>query len=184
MDLVAEVLLFTESERQDARARYRERPGPSLYTADFTLLLRGQRETVVEVKLDTHLGDDIYRDKLRRAKDIIGRHGRDFSVVAVPADECHPIWANVALISQATRRRDLWPSPEVIERLEQLGQRGARTAGDFLNPLNLSTSHLPHFLVAGALRADILSHPMRASTPVELAYGDLSHLQLIARLQR
>lgn len=182
VDLVAGTLLHTEDERKAARSRYKDRPGPSLYTPDFVRRLVGNTDEAIEVKLDSYTGDERYVEKLALATPIMVRHGRSFRVIVVPADQRHPVWTNVPLICQALMRQDLWPTPPIIERLVDLAGQGAQTSTEFMTPLGLNSSYLPHFMVAGALSADILAHAIRGSMPVTLAQGDLGHLQLLERL--
>lgn len=182
VDLIAGVLLYTPAERKAALAKYQDLPSPRIYTVDFGVDLVGPRKRAVEVKADDFVGDDNYKLRLKQAEPILARYGWEFRLVVVPADARAPIWVNVPLLKQAALRRDLWPTEAMLLQINRLAAAGASTARDFLGPLGLSINHLPHMVVAGALRVDLLTHSMQGGTPVAVAHGDLTHLQLLQRM--
>lgn len=183
VDLVAGCLLYTREQRSAAAAKYKSLPGPCIYTGDYLVELSGARQRVLEVKLDSFPGDEVYQEKFQRAKLVLNRYGCELAKVIIPADERRPVWTTVPLVTQAFMHRALWPSAEVLEKIGVIAEAGASTARDYLRPLGLEVNMLPVLVASGALSTDLLSLPLQGGSPVEAAYGDLSHLQLIDRLQ-
>ena len=89
---------------------------------------------------------------------------------------------NLPLLHQAAMRHDIWPEPEIAERIESLHASGAQNMGDYLKGMQLDSRLSPLLLVSGHLEADVTAHTLCYATPAAPAYGDMSHLQLVRRL--
>ena len=181
VDLVEGRLLYTAEEVNAARSRYSGQKGPQLYTADFLTDLSSARQSAIEVKLDTYLGDDEYTEKLRLASHVLGRMGIEFYRVVFPEDPCHPVWSNVPLIRNAMYHKDLWPREQLTQQIEEIADRGIRTAAEFMRALGMEMKFLSVLIAAGALKADLLASHLKGDTHVEACYGDMEHLKLIGR---
>jgi hypothetical protein len=182
VDLIGRAILRTQEERLMARRRYKDLPGPTLYTPDYVVTLSGGLQRAVEVKLQGYTGDDAYREKLNTAASILHEHGYEFVRVVVPESANHPLRANVPLLHQASLRLDLRPTPEVFDHIEQLAADGAQTLAAFSSGLGMSPSMMPILLVFGALSVDLHTWHIRNVAPAQPAFGSLDHLQLLWRL--
>ncbi len=136
----------------------------------------------VEVKLDRFPGDDQYQRKLKLAGNILQNHGVEFLRLVTPSNWRHPLRTNLPLLHQANKRRDIWPQPEIGDRIQALHEAGAKTMGDYLVGLGLDARMSPLLLVSGHLEANVVDNALCFATPASPAYGDLSHLQLFGRL--
>jgi hypothetical protein len=183
VDLIRGDLLFSPEAYRAARAQYRDEPGPCLYTGDFCVYFTSGTKGLLEVRLDAYPGDDVYLEKIERAKVVLARFGYEFSRVVVPADGEHPMWSNVPLVTDGARRKDLWPHADVLQRIEALHCAGARLARDYLSDLGWDKDHLPVLIACGALRADVIGNQhLGLDTLVEAGFSDLEHLRLPHRL--
>jgi len=182
VDLVDRKILRTHDARKEARARHRGRPGPIFYTPDFAALTAFRRQLVIEVKLDSHAGDDEYDVKLGLAREVLLSYGYELSKAVLPGNAMHPLHSNVVLLRQAAGRSVAVLQEGWLERIDNLANEGACTVGDFCAGLAISPNLVPALLVAGALSTDLFSHPIRASTPATPAWGGLDHLQLLSRI--
>ena len=179
VDLIDHAILRTGEQRQQAKAKHKDRTGPKLFTPDFLVQLSGGRQRVVEVKLDGYLGDAAYQQKLELAQAILWDHGYEFMRVVVPISPKHPLRLNVPLLHQATLRKDLMPQTDVYREVEQLAQQGAHTMSEFCTGLAVSTRMAPVLLAFGTLSMDLTAHQIRGDAPAEPAFGSLDHLQLL-----
>lgn len=183
VDLVEGVLLRTAAEYTRAKAKYRGHPGPCFYTADFTAQLVGETLLAIEVKLDSHLGNAEYAEKLRQATAVLARFGIAFTSVVIPSDQRRPVWSTVPLICQARARRDVWPGPEAMETASVLADSGARLASEYLAKMQLPATHLAVLVASGVLKADLLTSHLTGLSEVAPAHGDLQHLSLLSALR-
>lgn len=183
VDLIEGALLSTPDQLKIARHKYRDIVGPCLYTVDFFVDFTGARQRALEVKLDTFQGDNDYREKLRLARMVLSRFGCELSTVIVPEEKRHSIWWNVPLVAQALRRKDLWPSPETLAKIDVVAQSGATTGAEFAAGLGLNINMLPILIASGALQTDLLGPHLNGSSTVEPAHGTLDHLSLLESLE-
>ena len=165
----------------DASRRHKDLPGPKSYTPDFLVARSNSKRLVIEVKHQDFQGDAEYDVKLSDAAEILYSNGYEFARVVIPSNSHHPIHSNAPLIRQAFLRKDLWPTPDVVERINQLAAQGASTVRDYLLPLQISANLIPIFLACGALSMDLVQHHINGDSPVQAAFGSLDHLQLLDR---
>jgi len=178
-------LARNDEEKEALRARAQRHAGKAVfYTADFSLSWASGVRAALEVKLDRFPGDAEYQRKLKLAGDILHEHGYEFMQLVTPSGWRHPLRTNLPLLNQASLRQDIWPAPEVSDRIQELHDAGANTMGDYLRGLALDARMSPLLLVSGHLKADVVDHPLCFATPAGPAFGDLSHLQLIRRLAK
>jgi hypothetical protein len=182
VDLVDKTLLYTENERKAAKLKHRGHPGQSTWTADFLNRRRTNARDAVEVKLDLYPGAPEFLETLQQASHILKRFDCALLKLILPADQRKPIWANVPLVYQVAKRKDLYLTADELTAIEQAGTRGAETAAEFLSAIGRDINHLPVLIASGVLKVDLLAGHLKADTPAQLAYGDLRHLRLIDRL--
>lgn len=183
VDLVEGVLLRSTSDVHAARAKRKVRgEQASLYTPDFSVIWSMGGETAVEVKLEGFAGDEEYAAKLARAKQVLSGHGMDFKVLVIPKYWRHPLRANLPLLHQALKRKDLMPAPDFMLEVERLSGYGAETLRDYCDGLRLDARMAPVLIAFGALDVDILNDHLRFTTRARPAQGALDHLSLFSRL--
>ena len=182
VDLVDETLLYTGVERKAAKLKHRGYPGQSSWTADYLNRRRTNARDAVEVKLDLYPGSPEFLETLQQAGQILKRFDCALLKLILPADQRKAIWANVPLVYQGAMRKDLYLTEDELNAIEKAGTRGAVTAAEFLSAIGRGINHLPVLIASGVLKVDLLAGHLRADTPAQLAYGDLSHLHLIDRL--
>jgi hypothetical protein len=181
VDLIDRCLLRTQQECTDALRRHKDHLGPKTYTPDFLISRSNSTRQVIEVKHQAFLGDAEYDLKLSDAAGILYSNGYEFARVVIPSNSRDPIHSNAPLVRQAFMRKDLWPTPEVVERINQLAEQGASRVRDYLVPLQISANLIPIFLACGALSMDLVQHHINGESPVQPAFGSLDHLQLLER---
>lgn len=185
VELTTGSIARSDEEKDALRTRAKRHGGKAVfYTPDFGVVWASGIQAAVEVKLDRYLGDAEYQRKLRLAGDILHGHGYEFLQLVMPSDWRNPLRTNLPLLHQALIRQDLWPRPEIGERILELHEAGANTVGDFLGGLTLDTRMSPLLLVSGHLEADVVGQALCFATPAGPAFGDLSHLQLVRRLAK
>ncbi|ARN18436.1 hypothetical protein [Piscinibacter gummiphilus] len=182
VDLVERRLLRTAEERNIARQRYAGRPGPSLYTPDFSVEHGNCRLITIEVKLKGFPGQNADHERMTQAAEVLKHYGHEFLRVYIPDDLSHPLHANTGLMYLASMRKDVRPTTDVVDRVERLADDGARTVADYVTGLGISVDYLPSLLVHGVLSMDVITHRIEGRSPVTPAYGSLQHLELVDRL--
>lgn len=179
VDLIDGRVLYSHEEVLAAKAKHRGREGQKFYTPDFRVYWLDRPRSAIEVKLEGYEGTKDYQAVLALARDILEANGYHFARLVIPANPRHPLRGNLPLLSTAAGRKDLWPSPALLQRLDQLCEAGPTTAAQLCRALDLSPNLMPVLLASGAVRADLFSQPIFGAMPLEAAYGDLSHLILI-----
>jgi len=183
VELTMSSIARNDEEKNDLRARAKRHGGKAVfYTPDFVATWVSGIQVAVEVKLDRFPGDDEYQRKLELAEKVLFSHGMEFLRLVTPSSWRHPLRTTLPLLHQASMRRDIWPEPEIAERIHALHEAGARTMGEFLSGLALDARMAPLLLVSGHLEADVIQRALCFATPTAPAYGDLSHLQMVRRL--
>lgn len=184
VDLVEGRILRTAEQRQEARRKHAGRKGPALYTPDFGVELSSDRQLVIEVKLDTFLGDQVEQDRLAAATTALASYGYAVARVVIPSQTSHPLRSNITLLHLAATRADLRPNDEVVARVDLLAASGASTVADYVGGLKMSVNYIPALIAYGILSADLIAHRIEFRMPITPAYGSLDHLQLVERLTR
>ena len=182
IDLIDRRILRTPDELKDARTKHRKRIGPKFYTPDFSFELHGPLLGVLEVKLEGYEGDDVYQAKLAQAREVIEANGHIFPTVIFPKDPKHPLRGNLLLLNKAALREDLRPSPELVLAIESACGNDSITLGTLCSTLGISPNLTPSLFVFGVLGGDLMHHAINNSLPVNLAFGDLSHLQFLSEV--
>jgi hypothetical protein len=183
LELTMGSLARSDEEKNELRARAKRHGSQAVfYTPDFMLHWTSGIQAAVEVKLDRFQGDEQYQRKLKLAGDILRGHGIEFMKLVTPSNWRHPLRTNLPLLHQANMRRDIWPQPEIGDRIQELHAAGAKTMGDYLGGTGLDARMSPLLLVSGHLEANVVDHALCFATPASPAFGDLSHLQLVGRV--
>lgn len=180
-DLVAETLLYTKEQRDQAKRRYAAAGRTSYYTADFSARMVSSGKRVYEVKAEQYASDPESEERFRRARPIFMRHGVDVCKVVVPP-ESHPIWSNVALVHKAADCSDL--RARLLSSADALTGRTVFVARDALEVLGASTNELPALIAMGLLAVDLFDGRIRAGMRAALAHGGLDHLTVLDRLTK
>ncbi|MFW2355956.1 TnsA endonuclease N-terminal domain-containing protein [Hydrogenophaga sp.] len=185
VELTTGSIAWNDEEKASLRARARRHGSKAIfYTPDFMLRWTSGIKAAVEVKFEKFLGDGQYQKKLELAQRILYSLGFEFLQIVTPSSYRHPLRTNLPLLHQANKRRDLWPGPEISDRIQALHEGGAKTMGHYLGGLDLDARMGPLLLVSGHLEADVVEHALCFATPVSPAFGDLSHLQLVGRVAK
>ncbi|MBM5652600.1 hypothetical protein GSH05_13265 [Burkholderia pseudomallei] len=117
VDLIDRRLLQTPKAVVEARLRHKGRAGPKFYTPDFSVDRHNAPRSAIEVKGEGREGDDDYKSVLERAAQILDSAGYLFSTAMLPASP-HPLRSNLPLLKKAAARSDLWPSADLIQKIE------------------------------------------------------------------
>ena len=181
VDLIDRRLLQTSEAVAEARLRHKDRQGPKFYTPDFAVDRHSAPRSAIEVKREGHDGDDDYKAVLKQAAQILESAGYLFSTAKMPASP-HPLRGNLPLLRKAASRSDLWPSADLIQKIQAVCAGQHVTLRTLCEELNLSPNLVPALLVSGAVSADVASHAIRGEMVLTSAFGDLSHLELLERV--
>jgi hypothetical protein len=182
VDLTDGRILRTPEQKAEARARHKNcGTEPVFYTPDFGLMW-SRIPTALEVSLEGYEDNGQKPEKLPKAKQALFAWGIEFAHVVVPSYWRHPLLTNVPCLRQAGRRKDLCPSPEIVDRVEMLAADGAQTLGDYCRGLSLDTRLIPVVVVNGVLSVNVAKYELCFSAPAEPAGGSLDHLQILRRL--
>lgn len=165
VDLIDGRLLRTAEEVSAARARHRGREGNKFYTPDVGVEWHDGPQSAVEVKLEGYEGDQ----DLGLAQSILESYGYRFQRVVIPANPTHPLKRNLPLLRQATMRQDLWPSAELLERIQGLFAEGPVLLGQACPALGISPNLVPVLLACGAVSADLFSCHIHGAMQLVLA---------------
>ncbi|RQS61248.1 hypothetical protein DID96_33450 [Burkholderia sp. Bp8963] len=181
VDLIDRRLLQTPEAVDEARLRHKDRQGRQFYTPDFAVDRHNAPRSAIEVKREGYDGDDEYKSTLERAAQILEAAGYLFSTAMIPASP-HPLRSNLPLLRKAASRSDLWPSADLIQKIEAVCAGRRVTLQTLCAELDLSPNLVPALLVSGAVSADVVSHAIRGDMVLAPALGDLSHLELLERV--
>lgn len=181
IDLNGQRLLTSKEQVKSVIARYSQDTGPRIYTPDFGIDFTDAKQAALEVKTDAYPGDTRYQERLTRAGAVLTAYGYELVKVVLPQALNGPLKQNLQLLQQAKRIQSCTLTAEILEQLSQIEGR-TLLLGDVCQHLCLPLNSAPTLVLTGAVSFDIRKHPFHAETPVELAYGELEHLQLIERL--
>lgn len=185
IELISGSIARSSDEKSQLRARVRRLGSSAIfYTPDFCVHWSSGLQTALEVKVEKYPGTEEYKRKLQVAERVLNSHGLEFKQVTTPGSWRHPLRSNLPLLNLAAKRHDLWPSPDVAGRIQELHEAGAATMGDYLRGLEMDVRMSPVLLVSGHIEADVVVHSLSWATPARPAYGDLSHLALVRRFAK
>lgn len=184
VDLIDQCMLWTKAARGAAWHAHRDLPGAKLYTPDFSVEWQDGLRHAVEVKVEGFEGDDVYWEKIERARPILEAHGYPLRTLVMPANTAHPLRMNARLLRQAIHLRLAYLTAELVERVRDRCEAGPVTVRTLCEDLHLMPGLVPILLVSGLLTADVAHRPICGALEVSLAYGDLSHLYLLEGAER
>jgi hypothetical protein len=184
VDLIDQRVLFTREAVREAWHKHRDVPGPKLYTVDFSIDWQDGLRHAVEVKAEGFEGDDVYWDKVTRARLILAANGYPLRTVVLPANTAHPIRMNSRALKQAAHQVGSYLTDELVERVTQRCKDGPISLRTLCTDLELSPGLIPVLLVSGVLAADLVHHAICGTLELSLAYGDLDHLCLLEGVEK
>ncbi|MCZ2900946.1 hypothetical protein [Burkholderia thailandensis] len=184
VDLVDQRLLFTREAVREAWHKHRDVSGPKFYTVDFSIDWQDGLHHAIEVKTEGFEGDDVYWDKVARARPVLAANSYPLRTVVVPANTAHPIRMNSRVLKQATHHVRSHLNAELIERVTRRCEDHPVSLRMLCSDLALSPATVPVLLVGGVLAADLVRHPICGALELSLAYGDLDHLCLLEGVER
>ncbi|MDR9851845.1 hypothetical protein [Herbaspirillum huttiense] len=183
VDLLDQRLLLTREEKREASLRHKGVPGAKIYTTDFSVMCVDGMRYAIEVKSEGHEGDDIYWEKIERARLVLSANGYPLKTLLFPADTTHPIRTNARLLKQALHQIDTYFDRLSVDRIVSRCERGGLTVGELCRDFELSPGFVPLLLVKGVLSANVAYRPINSSLELSPAYGDLSHLFLLEEVE-
>ncbi|MGF6596309.1 hypothetical protein P3T23_001016 [Paraburkholderia sp. GAS448] len=184
VDLIDQRLLFTKEAVRSAWLRHRDVPGPKFYTVDFSVDWQDGLRHAVEVKAEGYEGDDVYWDKVARARPILAANGYPLRTVVLPANTAHPVRMNSRALKQAAHQVSFYLTDELVERVTRRCQDSALSLRTLCSDLALSPGLVPVLLVSGVLAGDLVHHTICGTLELSLAYGDLGHLCLLEGVEK
>lgn len=184
VDLIDQRLLLTREAVHAAYHRHRDVPGPKFYTADFSIDWQEGLHNAVEVKAEGFEGDDVYWDKVERARPILAANGHPLRTLVLPANTAHPIRMNSRMLKQGTHQVRAYLTDELVERVTRRCESGPVLLRALCSDLALLPGLIPVLLVSGVLSADLAHHIICGALELSLAYGDLDHLCLLEGVEK
>lgn len=184
VDLIDQRLLFTQQVFREAWHKHRDVPGPKFYTVDFSVDWQDGLRHAIEVKAEGYEGDDVYWDKVARARPILTANGYPLRTVVMPANTTHPVRMNSRVLKQAVHQVSAYLSDELVERVTRRCEEGPVLLRKLCADLGLSPSLVPVLLVSGVLAGDLIHHTICGTLELSLAYGDLDHLCLLEGVEK
>lgn len=186
VDVLEHRLLHTEAERKAVRAsrkaNHSDCARSTLYTPDFLVIRGDAAPLILEVKLQGWEGDEDYANKLALTSRVLAANGYEFQKIRVPSLWCHPLRHNVPLLHMAKVASPLALSDAQHALLENAGAASGITQAAACHLLQLQPAHIAALVVQGVLALDIANTRFHNDAVLQLAYGDLEHLQLIGGL--
>ena len=179
VDLIDQRVLFTRDAVREAWHKHRDVPGAKFYTVDFSIEWLDGLHHAVEVKAEGFEGDEVYWDKVARARPILAANGYPLRTLVFPSNTVHPVRMNSRVLKQAAHRADTYLTDELIERVIQRCEERAVSVRALCSDLELSPGLIPVLLVSGVLTGDLAHHTICGTLELSLAYGDLGHLCLL-----
>jgi hypothetical protein len=184
VDLIDQRMLFTREAVRNAWHKHRDAPGPKFYTVDFGIDWQDGLHHAVEVKTEGFQGDDVYWDKIARARPVLVANGYPLRTVVLPANTAHPVRMNSRALKQAMHQVRSHLTDGLVERVTARCQDGTVSLRTLCSDLALSPGLIPVLLVGGVLAADLVSHTICGTLELSLAYGDLDHLCLLEGVEK
>ncbi|MCY1290503.1 hypothetical protein D9M70_396520 [compost metagenome] len=184
VDLIDQRMLFTKEAVHAAWHKHRDVQGPKFYTVDFRIDWFDGLRHAVEVKAEGFEGDDVYWDKVARARPILDANGYPLRTVVLPANTAHPIRMNARALKQATHQVRTYLTDELAERVTRRCADGPVTVRTLCSDLELLPGVIPVLLVSGVLGGNLAHHTICGTLELSLAYGDLSHLCLLEGVEK
>jgi hypothetical protein len=184
VDLIDQRLLFTKEAAREAWLKHRDVPGPKFYTVDFSVDWQDGLRHAIEVKAAGYEGDDVYWDKVARARPILTANGYPLRTVVLPADTAHPVRMNSWVLKQAVRQVSFYLTDELIERVTRHCEDGPLRLRTICSDLGLSPGLIPVLLVSGVLAGNLIHQTICGTLELSLAYGELGHLCLLEGVEK
>jgi len=179
VDLIDRRLLRTPEAVSEARKKHRHRLGRTFYTPDFAIEWADLPRQALEVKRAGYEGDTAYDQVLAIAGTVLASFGYRFAKAVIPSDPMVPLLSNLPLLKKALGRRDLWPTPELLNNVNAACGNDVISLRELCQQLGISANLVPILLVSGAVSADLAREPINGKMMLQAAFGDCSHLQLL-----
>ncbi|MBB0026131.1 hypothetical protein [Ralstonia pickettii] len=174
VDLIDQRVLFTRDAVREAWHKHRDVPGAKFYTVDFSIEGLGGLHHAVEVKAEGFEGDEVYRDKVARARPILAANGYPLRTLVLRANTVHPVRMNARVLKQAAHQARTYLTDELVERAMQRCEEGSVSVRMLCSDLQLPPGLIPVLLVSGVLAGDVAHRAICGRLELSLAYGGLS----------
>lgn len=184
VDLIDQRLLFTQQAAREAWHKHRDVRGPKFYTVDFSVDWQDGLRHAVEVKAEGYEGDDVYWEKVARARPILTANGYPLRTLVLPANTTHPVRMNSRVLKQAVHQVSNYLTNELVERVTCRCEEGPLPLRTLCADLALSPGLIPVLLVSGVLAGDLVRQTICGTLELSLAYGDLDHLCLLEGVEK
>lgn len=179
VDLIDQRVLFTRDAVREAWHKHRDVPGAKFYTVDFSIEWLVGLHHAVEVKAEGFDGDEVYWDKVARARPILAANGYPLRTLVLRSNTVHPVRMNSRVLKQAACQARTCLTDELVERVMQRCEEGSVSVRTLCSDLQLPPGLIPVLLVSGVLAGDLAHRAICGTLELSLAYGDLSHRCLL-----
>ncbi|MFV8618108.1 hypothetical protein [Ralstonia pseudosolanacearum] len=125
VDLIDQRVLFTRDAVREAWRKHRNVPGAKFYTVDFSIEWLDGFPHAVEVKAEGFEGDEVYWDKVARARPIPAANGYPLRTLVLRSNTVHPVRMNSRVLKQAAYQARAYLTDELVERVMQRCEEGS-----------------------------------------------------------
>ncbi len=179
VDLIDQRVLFTRNAVREAWHKHRDVPRAKSYTVDFSIERLDGLHHAVGVKAKRYEGDEVYWNKVGRARPILAANGSPLRTLVLRSNTVHPVRMKSRALKQAAHRAGAYLTDELVERVTQRCEERAVSVRALRSDLHLSPSLVPVLLFSGVLAGDLARRAICGTLELSLAYGELSHLCLL-----
>ena len=161
-----------QRDRNEVRARE--------YTPDFSLVLTSGCTIIVEAKDERYPGDETYVRKFETARDILRANGLDLVLMTMRYEPDTPKIFNANLLTSARAfQHGHLDLPAITQKLERRFGHESATLADFIAAAGLNLRDAPMLILQSVISADLMATRFGSESKVRLAYGDMSHFELL-----
>lgn len=170
VDLIDQRVLFTRDAVREAWHKHRDVPGGAkFYTVDFSIEWLDGLHHAVEVKAEGFEGDEVYWEKVARARPIPAANGYPLRTLALRSNTVHPVRMNSRVLKQAAYQARTYLTDELVERVMQRCEEGSVSVRTLCSDPQLPPGLIPVLLVSGVLTGDLAHHTICGTLELSLA---------------
>lgn len=168
VDLIDQRVLFTGNAVREAWRKHRDVPGAKFYTVDFSIEWLDCFHQAVEVKAEGFEGNEVYSDKVARARPILAANGYPLRSLVLCSNSVHPVRMNLRVLKQAAYQARTYLTDELVERVMQRCAEGSVSVRTLYSDLQLPPGLIPVLLVSGVLAGDLAHRAISGNAGVVL----------------